>query len=314
MKKALLLLIMALACGLAYSYENTYAVIIGIADYEEFSKRDGDLRYTVNDATKFYEFLKSPKGGSVPEANICLLLDADASKDNIVKKSKELFSKAQNNDRVIFYYSGHGSQECFLPYDVTRRGKNMLFFDEVKKIFRCAKCHTKLLFADACFSGTMKESILKKTEKRNKRHKDDESDNMNIAVMMSCKADETSLEMGKLKQGVFTYYLIKGLGGEANKDGNRFITIQELFYYMYHKVQETAAEGNNKQTPELFGNFDLRLIVANVDANDASRMPKDEPVQTDNSMMYTAIIAMTATLIVTVVILLLMKKRRKQNN
>lgn len=87
---------------------------------------------------------------------------------------------------------------------------------------------------------------------------------MNIAVMMSCQGDETSMEMGSLQQGLFTYYLIEGLGGKANRDGNMFITIQELYYYVYHKVQDKAASRGKKQTPELFGKFDLRLIVAKV--------------------------------------------------
>ena len=309
MKRVLLLLMLFLGlCQTSYAYQNTYAVVIGIADYENLSRRDGDLRYTVNDATKFYEFLKSKKGGSVPEKNILLLLNSQATKEEIVNKSKELFSRAGVNDRVIFYYSGHGWKECFMPYDVTKRGRNMLYFDEVKEIFRCAKCSTKLLFADACFAGTMKESIMKKSAKRNdKKHYD--MDNVNIAVMMSCKADETSLEMGSLKQGVFTYYLVEGLGGEANKDGNKYITIQELFYYMYHKVQDKAAQRKNKQTPELFGKFDLRLIVANVDVPEETAAPAEEP-ENNNTMMIIIIAAILA--IITTAVILIIKKKRKQ--
>ena len=305
------LFILILFMGLyqtSYSYQNTYAVVIGVADYENLSRRDGDLRYTVNDAMKFYEFLKSKKGGSVPEKNIVLLINSQATKDEIIDKSKELFSRANINDRVILYYSGHGWKECFMPYDVTKKGKNMLFFDEVKEIFRCAQCSTKLLFADACFAGTMKESIMKKSAKRNnKKHYD--MDNVNIAVMMSCKADETSLEMGSLKQGVFTYYLVEGLGGEANKDGNNYITIQELFYYMYHKVQDKAAQRNNKQTPELFGKFDLRLIVANVDVPEETSAPVE-----DSEKNYTFMIVIIAAILclITAVIILLIKKSRKQ--
>ena len=89
---------------------------------------------------------------------------------------------------------------------------------------------------------------------------------MNIAVMMSCQGDETSMELGSLQQGLFTYYLMEGLGGAANNDGNKYVTIQELYYYVYHKVKDRAAQCRppHKQTPELFGKFDLRLIVAKV--------------------------------------------------
>lgn len=266
MRRFALLLLMLLGMSMAASaYNNTYAIVIGVADYLSFAKDDGDLNYTVDDAISFVNFLKSKKGGSVPASHIVLLTDALATKANIQSKAKALFSQAQKEDRIIFYFSGHGGKGYFLPYDVTMDGDNLLYFNEVKAIFRTAKCKTKLLFADACFSGGMKESIGKKLPLK-KNHQDGvkAASNMNIAVMMSCQGDETSIETGALRQGLFTYYLIEGLGGMANSDGNKYITIQELFYYVFHKVQDAAAKRGHKQTPELFGKFDLRLIVANL--------------------------------------------------
>lgn len=260
------LLFLLLGMGVAASaYNNTYAIVIAVADYQNFAPDDGDLNYTVDDANSFVRFLKSKKGGSIPASNIVLLTDAQATKANIQAKAKALFAKAQKEDRVIFYFSGHGGKGYFLPYDVTYEGDNLLYFSEMKAIFRTAKCKTKLLFADACFSGGMKESIGKKMALKKDHQKGVKAaSDMNIAVMMSCQGDETSLETGALRQGLFTYYLIEGLGGMANSDGNRYVTIQELFYYVYHKVQDAAAKRGHKQTPELFGKFDLRLIVANL--------------------------------------------------
>lgn len=82
-RKLLLLLLLLGAYKMATAYENTYAVIIGVADYKNFASDDGDLNYTINDAVSFAAFLKSKKGGSIPAANIVLLTDAQASKANI---------------------------------------------------------------------------------------------------------------------------------------------------------------------------------------------------------------------------------------
>lgn len=260
----LLVLLMGMG-GFVLAYNNTYAIIIGVADYKNYTTDDGDLKYTINDAQSFAKFLKSKKGGLVPEANIVLLTDAQASKENIISKSKALFAKAKKDDRVIFYFSGHGSKGCFVPYDAGDIGNTLLYFNEVKAIFRSAKCNTKLLFADACFAGSMKTGLSSNSEVRKSIEKGlKESSNMNIAVMMSCQGDETSVESSEWGNGLFTYYLMKGLGGDANRDGNQFVTIQELYYYVYHKVQDKAAERGRSQTPELFGKFDLRLIVAKV--------------------------------------------------
>lgn len=261
-KKTILLLVLFLGAFVSLSaYENTYAIVIGVADYKNYTPGDGDLNYTINDATSFAAFLKSKKGGSVPASNIVLLTDAKASKANIIAKAKALFGKAKKNDRVIFYFSGHGDKGCFVPYDAGDMGDCLLYFNEIKSIFRCAKCNTKLLFADACFSGSMKTELLSKANMKKSLEKSIKAaSNMNIAVMMSCQDDEFSIESSDLGQGLFTYYLMEGLGGKANRDGNKYITVQELYYYVYHKVQNR----NRNQTPELFGKFDLRLIVAKV--------------------------------------------------
>lgn len=262
MKKILILVCLLSMAVFTRAYNNTYVVIVAVADYKNFSYFDGDLQYTVNDAKCFYNFLRSKKGGSVPASNIVYLTDANASKANIIAKGKALFSKAKKNDRVIFYFSGHGDRGCFLPYDAGSSSDSYLFFSEVKSIFRSSESDTKLLFADACFSGSMKANQSKEIKASLKKEAR-ASSKTNIAVMMSCRGNETSMESSELQQGVFTYYLIKGLGGLANSDGNKYVTIKELYYYVYKKTTAKAASMGSRQTPELFGKFDLRLIVAN---------------------------------------------------
>lgn len=263
MKKLRILIIILLAIVSALSakaYNNTYAVIAAVADYKYFTRESGDLTYTIADAVAFSNFLKSSKGGGVPSSNIVLLTDANASKQNIIAKAKVLFARARKDDRVIFFFSGHGSKGYFLPYDATSYGGNMLYFSEIKEIFRCAKCDTKLLFGDACFSGSMKKNLSAQMQQSISAGAKTAS-SMNIAVMMSCSENEYSIESSSLGHGLFTYYLMQGLGGKANRDGNKYITIQELFYYVHKNVR---AGSGNSQTPVLFGKFDLRLIVGKV--------------------------------------------------
>lgn len=261
MKRTLFLTSALLLAVITYAYNNTYALVVGVADYKNLTWDTGDLNFTTNDARLFYNFLRSRKGGSVPAENIVYLTNAQASKTNIITKGKTLFSRAKKDDRVIFFFSGHGDKGCFVPYDVGCYGENLLYFSEVKSIFRNAQCNTKLLLADACFSGSMKGVKTKDIQQVLSKEVKDVS-NMNIAVMMSCKGTETSIESSELRQGIFTYYLIRGLSGLANADNNKYVTIKELFYYVNKKTRAKAASIGKLQTPELFGNFDLRLIVA----------------------------------------------------
>lgn len=249
-------------CYVVPAYNNTYAVIVGVADYQNdfFAK---DLPYTLNEVEAVYSFLRSTKGGSVPAGNICLLIDSNATKSNIILQSSVLFSKAKKDDRVIFYFGGHGGEGSFAPYDFNGSYDSTLTYDDIKAIFKCAKCNTKLLFADACHSGGIKgESRKKDHSAKTKGHTT--TDNLNIVVMTASKGDQYSWQTSEFEMGVFTYYLLKGLGGAANRDGNKYITIQELYYYVYHKVMDYTEGFEIQQTPQIFGKFDLRLIVANL--------------------------------------------------
>lgn len=266
MKKIFLLLAILLGTyGVSYSYDKTYAVIVGINAYKE-----NPLAYSINGARAFYDFLRSEKGGSVPAENICLLTDAQATKANIIASAEKLFSKAKERDRVIFYFAGHGGRDIVAPYDCDRE---CLYYKDVKAFFRKAKCNTKLMFVDACHTGSVKGSqkvsVTRFREKVNQIKGIENSDKndmskVNIAVMTATKAEEVGWQTSEYEKGVFTHFMIKGLSGEANRDGNGYITIQELYYYVYKKVTEKTSHYETQQTPQLFGKFDNRLIVGNV--------------------------------------------------
>lgn len=263
MRKLLLFLLMLTLEEFAWCYNNTYAVIVGINDYKNESMAK-DLPYSLNNSRAIFNFLTSKEGGSVPTQNICYLTDTRATRNNIIRQAKALFSKAKKDDRVIFYFAGHGGEGFFCPQDYDGYAETMVFYSDMKAIFRAAKCDTKLLFIDACYSGGIKtvENPMGKQGKLDRTS----TDNLNIAVMSASKGEEVSWQSGELGMGVFTHYLIKGLSGAANRDGNSYITIQELFYYVYKQVTaKTSGPGyTSQQTPQLFGKFDLRLIVGKV--------------------------------------------------
>lgn len=261
MKKLLTLLLLLSFGQAAWCYNNTYAVIVGINDYRNDAVIK-DLPYSLNNTRAIYNFLTSKEGGSVPAKNICYLTNAQATREGIISNAKAMFSKAKEGDRVIFYFAGHGGEGFFAPYDFDGFVESTVFYSDIKSIFRSAKCSTKLLFLDCCYAGSVKSRSNDSDRLRDRTS----SDNLNIAVMSASKADEVSWQSSELGMGVFTYYLIRGLGGAANRDGNSYITIQELFYYVYKQVMaKTSGPGYaSVQTPHLFGKFDLRLIVGEV--------------------------------------------------
>ena len=85
-------------------YENSYAVIIGINNYN--SENVKDLGYAVEDAESIANLLITKLGYN--EENIHLLLNEDATQINIKNKLYQIAMEAGKNDRILVFYGGHG--------------------------------------------------------------------------------------------------------------------------------------------------------------------------------------------------------------
>lgn len=234
----------------------TFVVIVGVSDYAN-NNLITDLEYCDDDAYAFRNFLLSPEGGSVPPANITMLLDSRATRTNILRAMRDQFGKAREADKIIFYFSGHGAPGFFCPYDTAP--SNILEHEEVKKAFRRSDAGNKICLADACNSGSIRgaegrrsigneaEAILMRIEAEAAARDEDRTD-PKVAVFMSSREDEYSQERSNLEQGIFTYFLISGMKGLADANNNLQITYGELFDYVNGSVSRHT---NGVQHPVL---------------------------------------------------------------
>lgn len=240
----LLFVLIGLQSGFAQK-ATTYAIVIGVADYKYIN----DLTFTVPDAKKVYTFLKSQAGGAVPSNHIRFLTNETATKANIMKEMDYIFSFAKPQDRVIFYFSGHGATGLFCASDITNTGENALWHDEVKEAFKKCKARTKLCIADACYSGSIKGVNNNKPVRQNGPGLEDKS--AGVAVIMASKSNQMSGEDDRLKQGFFSYFMIQGLSGKSDTNRDKVITIKELFTYVWKNVKSYS---KGKQIPIMFSN------------------------------------------------------------
>jgi len=231
-----------------------WAVIVGAARYTHMPT----LRYTDDDAYQLYAFLKSPQGGALPDRQMRLLIDEDATYRNITDAMQSTFLRADDNDVIIFYFSGHGLQGSFLPIDYDGYN-NQLKHKDIKRTLEQSRAKHKLVLADACHSGSLfsKKTPLKADLSR--YYKAFESTDGGMALMLSSKGEEYSLEDGGLRSGIFSHFLVRGLKGEADQDDNLIVSIRELFNYVHKQVRLYTG---NVQTPILTGEFDGRMPVA----------------------------------------------------
>jgi hypothetical protein len=241
-----------------------WALAIGVSQYE--NQTIPSLKYPDNDAFGMFSFWKSPEGGSLDDEHSEVLVDDAATKAMVLHSLRSVFLKAKENDLAIFFFSGHGLKGSFLPTDYD--GDDIrIYHSEINKILADCPAKNKLVIADACHSGSyMAAKGLKDSHptKENTEHYFNELSKAQpgIVYLLSSQADEESLEVSTLHNSVFTYFVLRGLKGEANANGDNIVTIKELFDYVHLNVTDYANKLGKVQTPVIKGTYDPNMPVS----------------------------------------------------
>jgi uncharacterized caspase-like protein len=233
-----------------------FAVVVGIARYSDSAGGITSLQFADRDAQDFHDFLLSPDGGSFPKDNVHLLLNEDATSQNVRSALFTFLTKAQPQDEVVLYLAGHGAPDpndprnlYLLTYDTKLEDMGGTAFPmwQLQDVFtRVLKAKRVVTFADTChsygFSGASAHAKSNNLVNQYLSHFANDSDR---AVITASDISQLSYESDKWGggHGVFTFFLLKGLHGEAdfNKDGT--VTAGELFTYIHDSVDK-ATEGN----------------------------------------------------------------------
>jgi hypothetical protein len=234
-----------------------FAVVVGVAQYRHMPA----LKYTDDDAYGINTFLRSPEGGAVKKSNIKVLIDEAATKDRILDALNQFAEKADENDVFLFYFSGHGLPEALLPIDYEGEySDGKLLHKDLVRIFKSSRAKSKVVIADACYSGNMLAYKGESYESSMENYYNEiQANEGGLVMFMSSKAEETSIENNGLRQGIFSHFLMRGLYGAANTDNDNLIRLDELFEYVQKNV---AYYTNNYQTPLIYGDKSINLPIA----------------------------------------------------
>jgi tetratricopeptide (TPR) repeat protein len=180
--------------------------------------------------------------------------------------------RATKNDTVIILIAGHGtvetpgSKNAFIltydsdPQDLTSTALPMaelqsLFEEQLQKVGKV------LLFVDVCKAGTI-GSIQNTSVNSNVQQLGDIQGD--LFGLLASRPREVSFEGPEFGggHGAFSYYVMKGLGGAADADGNKNVTASELIDYVNKQV---PAATMSKQHPREFGVYDNAMRLAETD-------------------------------------------------
>ncbi|HEY7333952.1 MAG TPA: caspase family protein [Bryobacteraceae bacterium] len=252
----------------ATSIPRGYALIVGVAKYKNLDAKS-QLEFSERDADSVYSVLINPEGGNFHAENIHRLTGANATLANI-KRELEVWlpSVAKEDDRVVIYFAGHGfvnSGRAYLaPYDldplnIPGTGYPMDTLGNV--VGSRIKAKWKVLLTDSCHSGAIAPDADAQSYNRSLLDL-----SRSMFSLTATRDRERSFEGANWGggHGIFTYYVVKGLEGEADENGDGIVTADELSDYTRRNVRE-ATQGQQNPTSDR-GSFDPNMGLAYIPA------------------------------------------------
>ncbi len=241
----------------------TYAVVVGVSDYQ--NPDIPDLIYAHKDAFAFSQYLKSPAGGNVPESNIKILLNEEATAAQFASALDWLMEKTKEGDQAIIFFSGHGdverktiTQPGFLlcwnaPSKVYMGGGTfgLVYLQEIISTLSLQSKAKVIVITDACRSGKLAGSEIGGPHATAANLAKQYANEIKI---MSCQPDELSLEGPEWGggRGVFSYYFLNGITGLADKNKDGMVSLFEIERFLGDKVPEAVSP--KIQIPITIGN------------------------------------------------------------
>lgn len=242
-----------------------FALIVGV---EKYANGLPDAQYAERDAAAIRAHLVSL---GVPERNIRFLTGSRASLSAMMALVEDwLMASVTEQGRAFFYFSGHGSPDAtsgqvyLVPHDGIPSLLSKTAYP-VKQLYASLdrlKARQIVVMLDACFSGMGGRSVLPEGA-RPLVAKTSVALNPGSRILLLAAAGPSQITGSLPDQGhgIFTYHLLKGLGGAAaEKDGS--ITPLGLYEYLKPKVQNAAARQDREQTPVLEGAVSGELFAA----------------------------------------------------
>jgi WD40 repeat protein len=238
--------------GVTTEEPNLYLITIGI---DEYRNAKYNLNYAQADADGVAEAIRTRSSSLFKNVYNFQLRNDKALKTGILDAFDQVKQKALEQDVLIVYYAGHGvmseespgkPREFFLiPHDITQLyGRDEMLFEkaisaeEIKAITKTINAQKQIFILDACQSAGALQTVSRGAlEEKAIAHMARSTGTFWITASGS---EQFASEFEQLKHGVFTYALLEGLGGKADANADRKLTVRELSTYIEQVVPELS--------------------------------------------------------------------------
>ena len=198
-----------------------------------------------------------------------LLIDEQATYNNIKSAIGTWLSRnARKDDTVIIFFAGHGAPEGKKTYWVTYNANiddlygTALSNDEIADMLDRVEANKVIAFLDSCYSAATVNRTDRKRRIAIVKDPFQRFKGKGRVIITSSDGKEQSLETDSFGHGVFTYYLLEALIGEADDNKDGFVELDEVWDYIKFRVSDTARKHGSTQTPIIDGSYSAGIVLS----------------------------------------------------
>lgn len=193
-----------------------------------------ELRYAERDAQRVGELFGSL--GGVDDVRVLLGEDSTRLREAIDQIATEAKSRGEEPPVVLFFYSGHADDHALLM------GPTRFPFAELRQRLNELPARVAIAFVDACQSGRLaRRKGGRAVPVLDVRFEDNKSYRGRVFITSSA-ANELSQETDELEASYFTHYLVSALRGAADASGDRLVSLDEAYQYVYRNTLARTAD------------------------------------------------------------------------
>ncbi len=243
--------------------ERDVAVIVGIQQYAHVSNIPGAAK----NATDWYRYMVKTRG--LPSDRVTLLLDQDATREEIRLAAEEAARLAGGKGQLWFVFIGHGAPSpsdqdgLLVGFDAQQKARSLstrsVSRSEILRILESSRAARINVVLDACFSGKNNagEQLVAGLQPLVVTHSEPTSD-PRTTLMTAAASDEFAGPLPGAQRPAFSYLLLGGLRGWADEDSDGRVSAGELHRYTSRTLRSTLR--GRSQTPSLVGREAVRLV------------------------------------------------------
>ncbi|AFZ24105.1 WD40 repeat-containing protein [Cylindrospermum stagnale PCC 7417] len=255
-----------------------WLLLVGVNQYQD--KRIPPLRYSAVDCQILAEALAGATQEQFLQKEVKIYHDfaQEFSLLATVRTTlQQITAAAAPLDTILFYFSGHGmlqpqNQQAFLCLADTQKDdlpNTALAVQELLQLLGNSRAQNQLVWLDACHSGGMTLRGMNPTPQLVEVLQQRAAKSKGFYALLSCDTEQQSWEFPELGHGVFTYYLMRGLQGDA-ADVQGLISADGLYRYVYYQTLQYIDKTNQQ----------LRLINQQKRGKGDTHLFSEYPLQT----------------------------------